>query len=86
MQNIRVNFRAEYKISGEGAGRNGLRFLVNFCYGLIINTMQISFVSIFWQVIQEDQRVKKITGKEKKKVKKDSKVIFALKKMQWEIL
>lgn len=48
-------------------GRNYLRFLVNFYYGLIINTMQISFVSVFWQFFLGDQGLKRIT--EKKKVK-----------------
>lgn len=53
-------------------GRNHLRFLVNFCYGLIINIMQISFVSVFWQFFQGDQGVKRITERKKKKREKEA--------------
>ena len=90
LQGIRVNFRTKCKISGEGMKRNYLRFLVIFfffffffCCGLIINTMQISFVSVFWQFFQGNQGVKRITDKKKKK-KKEYEVDFILEKCSRE--
>lgn len=49
-------------------GRNYLRFLVNFCYGLMINTMQISFVSVFWQFFQGSQGARGIIERTKNEV------------------
>lgn len=65
-----------------GMGRNYLRFPVNFYYGLIINTMQISFVSVFWQFFQGYQGLKRITKKKKKK--KENEVDFRLEKCSGE--
>lgn len=59
-------------------GRNYLRFLVNFYYGLIINTMQISFVSVFWQFFQDNQEVKSVTEK------RENEVDFTLEKCSGE--
>lgn len=36
-----------------------------FCYGLMINTMQISSVSVFWQSFQGSQGVRRITERTK---------------------
>lgn len=55
---------------------------MNFYYGLIINIMQISFVSVFWQFFQGDQGVKRIT--ERKKKKKENEVDFTLEKHSGE--
>lgn len=67
--------------------RNYLRFLVIFFFffcGLIINTMQISFVSVFWQFFQGNQGVKRITDQKKKKNKKENEVDFILEKCSRE--
>lgn len=36
-----------------------------FCYGLMINTMQISSVSVFWQSFQGGQGVRRIIERTK---------------------